>query len=70
MIALHPIPFQVPQSHILSHVCEPFMRRLCPSLHIPRLTRILLKNPSVEKMHVAIEYTNTQLIKFGTVVKV
>jgi len=41
-----------------------------PSFQIPRFTRILLTKPSVEKIQKAMEYTRTQLMKLGTVVKV
>ncbi len=70
MMALQPIPFQVPQAHIFSHIWSPFIRRFFPSAQTPVLTIMLLRKPSVEKIQNAMAYTSTQLIKFGTVVKV
>ena len=70
MMALHPMPFQVPHAHILIHMWSPFINRFLPSSQIPMLTNMLLRNPSVEKIQNAMAYTRTQLIKLGTVVKV
>ena len=73
MIALQPTPFHVPHAHILSHVKWSPIRKLCPSAPLaisPILFANVLMKPSVEKIAIAKAYTNTQLMKFGTVVNV